>query len=192
MRSRRANIAADARRQGGAPALAAGLGRGELAVVRIAARWGRTAPLRPLALLLNRLGNGWLYVALAAGLLLADPGRFPAVAGAATAAALLAHAVYPWIKRQVQRPRPFEADPALTPLLPTLDAFAFPSGHCMTVVAVLIPLCAAYPGLALPAALLGAAIAWARLVAAHHYPSDLVAGFALGAAVGLPMGMLLA
>jgi undecaprenyl-diphosphatase len=96
-------------------------------------------------------------------------------------AAGAAHAVYPWIKRKIGRPRPFERMPDWHPGIPVLDRYSFPSGHCMTVTAVAIPLALAYSQWLLPILVLGLTIAWARMACAHHYPSDLVAGCALGA-----------
>ncbi len=51
----------------------------------------------------------------------------------------------------------------------------------MTATAVAIPLVQAYPGTTWAAASVWAVIAWGRLACAHHYPSDLLAGCALGA-----------
>ncbi len=163
--------------------------RVELAAVRSQVRFGRHIILRPLALALIHLGNGWLYPFLAVVLLWWSPHEFGAVvlkAGVATGAA---HLVYPWIKRLVARPRPFEVDPSIPPLLGTLDRYSFPSGHCMTITAVAIPLGVAHPALAMPAVLVCLAIAWARLVAAHHFPSDILAGIALGAGISLPVAL---
>lgn len=175
---------------GGAPAprwRAPGLLRAELATVRSQTRLARRRALRTLALTLNHLGNGWLYPVLAVALACYDPHEFLALAGTTLLAAGAAHSVYPWIKRLVARPRPFEVDPEMPALLRPLDRYSFPSGHTMTATVVAIPVSAAHPALLAPAALACLAIAWARLVAGHHYPSDILAGAALGAAISLPV-----
>lgn len=159
----------------------------EMAVVHSQVQIGRRTLLRPLALALNHLGNGWMYPLLAAMLLWYYPHEFADVALVAGVAAGASHLIYPWIKRAVARLRPFEVDQKMVPLLRPLDRYSFPSGHCMTITAVLIPVCGAHSTLAVPATLACLAIAWARLVAAHHYPSDLLAGTALGAVVALPV-----
>ncbi len=167
------------------------LQRMDLAVVRRLAAVGRVSSIRPFALLLNHLGNGWLYPLLALVLWWLAPGQFVLVVLAAGGSAALAHVIYPLIKRKVARPRPFEADPSLTPLLPTLDRFAFPSGHCMTVTAVMVPITVVHAAMLPWAVLTCLLIALARLLAAHHYPSDLFAGMALGALASLPLVVLL-
>jgi undecaprenyl-diphosphatase len=68
-----------------------------------------------------------------------------------------------------------------------MDEFSFPSGHSMTITAALVPIVAAFPGALLPSIALWMSIGWARLASAHHYPSDLIAGGALGAAVSYPI-----
>ena len=142
--------------------------RMELAFVRQQARIGRRALVRPFALALNHLGNGWLYPLLAGVLLRRQPQQHPA------------------IKRFVARPRPCEVDPTMPPLLRVLDRYSFPSGHCMTVTAVALPIAIILPVMAIPAALFCLLLGWARMLAAHHYPSDILAGIALGALAAVP------
>jgi undecaprenyl-diphosphatase len=70
-----------------------------------------------------------------------------------------------------------------------LDQHSFPSGHAMTLPAVLVPLGLQFPqtiGLAFASWLL---MAWARLASAHHYPSDVAAGAALGVCVSYPISV---
>jgi undecaprenyl-diphosphatase len=57
----------------------------------------------------------------------------------------------------------------------------------MTVTCVLIPVTTALPHLGAIAGALWLLVAWARLAAAHHYPSDLLAGTVLGAAIAWPI-----
>ena len=163
----------------------------ELALVRRQVTWGACAWLRPFAFTLNWLSNGWLYGVLVAGLLWFHPPRvFLAIVAAALAVAG-AHAIYRWMKPAAARPRPCDIDPSLKPMLRTLDQYSFPSGHCMTLTCVLIPITTAVPQLAGLAALLWLLIAWARLATAHHYPTDLIAGTILGALVAWPITSLI-
>ena len=162
----------------------------EMAFVRQHVAAARTPGVKTIALVLNHLGNGWLYPLLAGLLWWAHPEVFGAIAAPGGAAAIASHAVYPWIKRAVARDRPCQKDPALPSLLRVLDRYSFPSGHCMTITAVAIPVCAALPQLTAPAALACALVAWARVAAAHHYPTDIVAGIALGAVVSVPITLL--
>src|SRR6185295_9895181 len=132
----------------------------ELALVRRQVVWGTRAWLRPLAFSLNWLSNGWLYCVIVAGLLWFHPPRVFLTIIAATLAVGGAHAIYRWIKPAAARPRPCDIDPSLIPMLKTLDKYSFPSGHCMTLTCVLIPITSAVPELAGLAALLWLLIAW--------------------------------
>lgn len=143
------------------------------------------------ALVLNRLSNGWLYILIGMGLLWFRGERASAVLAAGALAVGVGHIVYPRIKRLTARPRPCDIDPSLKPLLKALDKYSFPSGHCMTVTCVLIPVVMAFPELSTGSTLLWALICWARLATAHHYPSDLLAGTALGAMIALPITNLI-
>jgi len=65
----------------------------------------------------------------------------------------------------------------------TLDAYSFPSGHTLHAVAFTIVALSAWPWLAplpVPFTLLTAA---SRIALGLHYPSDVLAGAALGAAI---------
>lgn len=58
---------------------------------------------------------------------------------------------------------------------------SFPSGHSTTMGAVTATLMIWFPGLRVPIAATGLAIALSRVVVRAHYPSDVVSGFTLGA-----------
>jgi len=166
------------------------LSRREIELVERVWRGTRRASVRRLAFVISWLGNGLFYLFCAALLLwLADAAARP-VAVAALAVGI-GHLVYPWIKLACGRPRPFEIDRALAPLLPPLDRHSFPSGHAMTLTAALVPLLVAWPG-AWPLGLLAwLAMAWSRIACAHHYPSDVIAGTLLGASVAAPLSLLI-
>lgn len=154
--------------------------------VRTAARTARPRPLKALAIVLTRLGNGWIYPLLAAAILLKwrlDGLRIIAAAGVS---AIVLHSIYPVLKRWFARSRPFEAAPELPSLLKTLDAHSFPSGHTMTMVGVLTPVVMLWPATALSAVAVTIGLAWSRVATAHHYPSDVLAGAALGVGVSYP------
>jgi undecaprenyl-diphosphatase len=170
-----------------APGVALGTGlwdawhRLEMQVVGAQRRLAGHRPFCMVADAANWLGNGWLYLILALSLLVFGSRNEYLVLLQAALAAGAAHAVYPWIKRKIGRLRPFERMPNWHPHIPVLDRYSFPSGHCMTATAVAIPLALAYPQWLWAIVAAGLTIAWARMACAHHYPSDLVAGCALGA-----------
>lgn len=149
----------------------------------------RSKPLASLAITLSWLGNGWAYLVIAfVSLIVAGTQAMPALALSALNAGLL-HCLYPSLKRWVARPRPYQSDSTLMPLLDVLDEYSFPSGHAMTLSAALVPLVLMFPqilGLAIGTWLL---MAWARLASAHHYPSDVAAGAALGVTVSYPTSL---
>lgn len=91
--------------------------------------------------------------------------------------------VYKWLKGKTLRPRPFELNREIFPGTAPLDKFSFPSGHTLHASAFCIVLLAYYPGLAwlvVPFTLLVAA---SRLVLGLHYPTDVLAGAAIGASI---------
>ena len=94
------------------------------------------------------------------------------------------------LKAVTDRPRPFEVLPEADPLLGGIVSSSFPSGHAATSAAGAVAL-ALLVRRALPAlALLAAAIAFSRVYVGVHYPLDVVAGAALGAAVTLALAAL--
>jgi undecaprenyl-diphosphatase len=147
----------------------------------------RPRPVRSSAIALSWMGNGWVYLALGIGSVIAAGLDAVPVLVAGTLNVLVLHCVYPVIKRLVARPRPYQRDASLVPLLQALDQHSFPSGHAMTLPAALVPLTMQFPqtvSLAFATCLL---MAWARLASAHHYPSDVAVGTALGVSVSYPL-----
>lgn len=131
----------------------------------------------------SRLGDGIAWYALMLALLL----RFGADAVPAVlhmiCAGLACTALYKLIKRGTLRPRPYQTQPGITLFAAPLDRFSFPSGHTLHAVAFTLVAVAYYPWLAwiaLPFTLLVAA---SRVVLGLHYPSDVLAGIAIGVAV---------
>jgi undecaprenyl-diphosphatase len=159
----------------------------DLAAVRIVSRSARSTIGRALAIIISKLGNGWIYVILGV-ITFQCVGRegLPVIALAGLNAALL-HCLFPHIKRYIGRPRPFHADPQLPVLLKVLDEHSFPSGHTMTLSGVLVPIVIAWPSIAVSAAALILSMAWSRMATAHHYPSDVICGAALGIVLAYPI-----
>jgi undecaprenyl-diphosphatase len=160
-----------------------------LEAVRIVSRTARSTSGRLCAIGISKLGNGWLYLFLAA-LILARWGvpGYRIIVLATTNAAVM-HCLYPNIKRRYRRLRPFKVDPKLPSLLATLDEHSFPSGHAMTLTAVLAPIVILWPAMAISGVLMASCLAWSRVATAHHYPSDVFAGAVLGICVGYPISV---
>ncbi|MBS1692658.1 MAG: phosphatase PAP2 family protein [Actinobacteria bacterium] len=119
---------------------------------------------------------GWLAVAAVGAV--AQPRRRRAWL-AAGAGAFLAHAAAVVIKRVVRRERPSHPDIAVN--VGTPSRLSFPSAHATSTTAASLLLARA-TGAPLPA-LLVPPMAMSRLVLGVHYPSDVLAGIAVGAAV---------
>lgn len=134
---------------------------------------------------LSWLGNGIFWYALMVGLLVLYKGDavLPVLHMAFVGAVCTAS--YKMLKRGTVRPRPYQALHGIAAGAPVLDTFSFPSGHTLHAVAFTLVACYYYPDLAtilVPFTLLTAA---SRVVLGLHYPSDVLAGAAIGAAVAL-------
>lgn len=127
--------------------------------------------------------HGELWVLLAAVLLLLKGQRRR---GAAVACALALDLVSCnlILKPLIGRVRPFAVNPAVELLAaPPLDA-SFPSGHTAASFAAVFALRAAGSPLWRPALAAAVVIAFSRLYLYVHWPSDVLGGALLGAAVG--------
>ncbi|HEX9040807.1 MAG TPA: phosphatase PAP2 family protein, partial [Trebonia sp.] len=62
---------------------------------------------------------------------------------------------------------------------------SFPSGHAASAAGFATGVALEMPALAVPAGALAAAVGASRVISRVHYPSDVLAGFALGTAAGL-------
>jgi undecaprenyl-diphosphatase len=157
----------------------------EAPIVRRVAMISRRFSLFRVSILVNRLANGWMYL-IVGGLLIGFRGWQawrPAAAG--LIAVGVCQILYRIVKPALARRRPCDSDAALQNGEEPLDRFSFPSGHCMSAVAVAIPLGWAFPAV-IPVMIFAVAlIGWARLSLAHHYPSDLVMGCVIGAGISL-------
>ncbi len=148
-------------------------------------RHSRNRFIRHFFRLISRLGDGVFWYALMCILLL----KFQATALPAVlhmlAAALFGTLTYKLIKGKTLRPRPFNVYPAIVCTGKTLDQFSFPSGHTLHAVSFSLISVYYFPALmplVLPFTLL---VALSRPVLGLHYPSDVIAGAALGAVIAL-------
>lgn len=146
-------------------------------------RQSRYLSVRNLFRLASRLGDGVFWYMLMAVLLLRYQGEaLPAVIHMLTVG-LLGTTIYKLIKHKTLRPRPFNVYPAIVCVGKTLDQFSFPSGHTMHAVAFSIIAVFYFPALlwlVLPFSIM---VALSRPILGLHYPTDVLAGATLGAAL---------
>lgn len=120
----------------------------------------------------------WLATAAVGTLLSPRPRRVDWVR--AGAAVFAAHGLSVVVKRVVRRVRPVHAD--LVSHVGVPSRWSFPSSHATsttTAAVVFAPLLGRWTLLAPPL------MAWSRMALGVHYPTDVLTGAAMGAAVGL-------
>ena len=139
----------------------------------------------------SRLGDGliWYALILALPLLYGTAGVRPAIVMALTGA--LGVGLYTLLKHLFVRERPFITHTAIDPAAAPLDRYSVPSGHPLHAVSFAWQASAHFPELGLLLLPLTGLIAGSRVVLGLHYPSDVLAGAAIGAALaelGLSVG----
>ena len=153
---------------------------------RLCVRVNRGARQRSVVLVLQAvswLGNGLFWYALMLALLLADArgAALPVLHMAFVGA--VCTCCYKMVKHSTVRSRPYEVNPLVSPGAAVLDRFSFPSGHTLHAIAFSLIACFYFPGLwviLVPFTLLTAV---SRVALGLHYPSDVIAGGALGALI---------
>lgn len=146
-------------------------------------RQSRHITVRNLFRVASRLGDGVFWYTLMAVLLL----RYQAAALPAVIHMLLVGItctlIYKLVKHKTLRPRPFNVYPTIVCMGKTLDQFSFPSGHTLHAVGFSIIAVYYFPALlwlVLPFSVL---VALSRPILGLHYPSDVLAGAAIGAII---------
>lgn len=164
------------------------MNRREISIVSRVIRRSQRRPVSALLNATNRMGNGWIYLPLVLWLLMVREWRVLLAAAIGTA---ISFVVYLSAKPRLARVRPCHYDEELDTGTQYLDLYSFPSGHCMTLSVVSVLLCWQHHAVIPLFAAMVLLLAWARVAAAHHYPSDLIAGIFVGVSVGVPVAALL-
>jgi undecaprenyl-diphosphatase len=133
--------------------------------------------------LASRLGDGiiWYLLIVLLPILYGVAALRPAIVMALTG--VLGLTVYTLLKRVFVRERPFITHAAIDLKGAPLDRYSFPSGHTLHAVSFAWQATAHFPELGWVLVPLGALIAGSRVVLGLHYPSDVLAGAAIGAAL---------
>lgn len=160
----------------------------ELKLCRPANAAARQPQLRLYFSVASRLGDGIVWYLLLALLPVA---KGPAALSASLQMALTGIAgvlIYRALKGRLVRERPYRTHCELRAVVAALDRYSFPSGHTLHAVCFSVMLSHHWPELTLLLMPLAASIAVSRVVLGLHYPSDVVAGAAIG--WGLAAGSL--
>jgi undecaprenyl-diphosphatase len=155
---------------------------------RTCTRFNRAIRVRALLHLFRAvswLGNGIFWYALMLALLLAYGADAALPVLHMICAGLICTFLYRLLKKGTLRPRPFEVHAHIAAGAVPLDRFSFPSGHTLHAAAFTLIAAAYFPELAPLLALATLAVAASRIVLGLHYPSDVLAGAAIGAAVAV-------
>jgi undecaprenyl-diphosphatase len=135
--------------------------------------------------LISRLGNGVFWYTL----MLLLPILYGQHGGVTVLQMLFAGACglifYRRIKASTSRPRPYIALDEIEWNVPPLDAFSFPSGHTLHAVAFQVLLFYQHPALAIMVLPFTILVALSRVVLGMHYPSDILVGSFIGAALAV-------
>lgn len=144
--------------------------------------WIRQGVLDPLVKLYTTLGNAgivWIVVSLA--MLCWKPTRRAGVTAlCAMLLGMLCTNVV--LKHLVSRPRPYTVVEGLIPLLTSGDPNSFPSGHTCAAFASASAWCRTLPRrwMKIVAVVMAALMGFSRLYVGVHFPTDVLAGMAVG------------
>ncbi len=155
----------------------------DFALCRQLHKASRYRPLKGLFAGISRLGDGGFWYGLM-GLLLAVDGYaalWPVLH--MIAAGLVSLAFYKWLKAKTTRLRPCHHLHDVESTVAPLDHYSFPSGHTLHAVAFSWVATHYYSGLGWVVWPFTLLVALSRPITGLHYPSDVLAGGAIGAAI---------
>lgn len=133
--------------------------------------------------LVSRLGDGVIWYSMMLVLPLVYGLNGLIISFHMLSAAIPALLIYKYLKTKTLRPRPCAVTPAVKQQTHTLDQFSFPSGHTLHAVSFTIIVSGHLPMTFWMLAPFASLIAISRPVLGLHYPSDVLAGAAIGAGI---------
>ena len=128
----------------------------------------------------SRLGDGVFWYALMLGILVIQQGDGIKPVLHMLAAGLTGTLIYKWLKHKTHRPRPYQVHQDVFVTGKPLDRFSFPSGHTLHAVAFGLVALFYFPLLAVILMPFMLMVAMSRVILGLHYPSDVLAGAAIG------------
>ena len=129
-----------------------------------------------------RVGDGWGWAIVAGALFIFLPWtRFKTITGQALLAVAISLPVYWGFKLAFRRQRPFSLLSGVSPKVPPLDKYSFPSGHTMNNLAVAMTLALNIPHLWPLAMAIPLSLGILRIFFGVHFLTDIAGGALLGA-----------
>lgn len=143
----------------------------------------RLPGVRDVFAVVSRLGDGvfWYTLVLSLPIIYGQAGLLPAVRMAVVGFAGVA--LYKYLKSRLVRERPYISLTGIVAGTRVLDRYSFPSGHTLHAVSFTVLITASFPELGWVCIPFAAMVAMSRVVLGLHYPSDVVAGAMIGAAL---------
>ena len=131
----------------------------------------------------SRLGDGifWYLLLLIVPILYGEAGLVPAAQMGVMA--LVGITIYKLLKERLVRERPYITCESILAGTPPLDRYSFPSGHTLHAVSFTTIATAHFPELGFVLIPFATLVAASRVVLGLHYPTDVLAGAALGGAL---------
>jgi undecaprenyl-diphosphatase len=146
-------------------------------------RLSRRTWIRRFFSVISKLGDGGIWALFAAALyVIQGPQALPSIVQMA-ATGLTGVLIYKLLKNRLVRERPYINHGGILCGTAPLDRYSFPSGHTLHAVNFTLLLWAFEPALALIALPFAVLVAASRVILGLHYPSDVIVGAAIGAAL---------
>lgn len=130
---------------------------------------------------ISHSANGYYYPLIPVILFLFDPVQALSFLITSAIAFLIELPSYKVIKRCVKRFRPYEGHKNIKNRIMPSDRFSLPSGHTAAAWVIAILVAMHFPFLAIPVSIWAILVGISRIYLGVHYPTDVLAGFILGA-----------
>ena len=140
--------------------------------------------------IISRLGDGLFWLTMLAGLWMLEGLFYLVQLLYLIMSGSIGTVIYKILKQKTTRPRPYQVHQVIVLGERPLDHFSFPSGHTLHAVMVTTTLGYIQPILLLLMLPFTILIALSRMILGLHYPSDVLVGAVIGAAVASLMIVL--